>query len=160
MKKIIYLLITLLFINNCQGEKIVRTHGIAYLEKREKLLILNKSNKNDTINIFGQPSTKGMDNDNLWIYIERTMTKGKLLKLGRNYLTKNNVLVLEFDKYGILKDKKLSSIENMEKVTFAENITENEIRKENFVYSFLSSVREKMQQKRNENSRIGFFIHN
>tara|TARA_B100001123_G_scaffold161240_1_gene186136 strand:- start:290 stop:742 length:453 start_codon:yes stop_codon:yes gene_type:complete len=150
MKKIIYLLITLLFINNCQGEKIVRTHGIAYLEKREKLLILNKSNKNDTINIFGQPSTKGMDNDNLWIYIERTMTKGKLLKLGRNYLTKNNVLVLEFDKYGILKDKKLSSIENMEKVTFAENITENEIRKENFVYSFLSSVRQKMQQKRKD----------
>ena len=148
MKKIIYLLITLLFINNCQGEKIVRTHGIAYLEKREKLLILNKSNKNDTINIFGQPSTKGMDNDNLWIYIERTMTKGKLLKLGRNYLTKNNVLVLEFDKYGILKDKKLSSIENMEKVTFAENITENEIRKENFIYSFLSSVRQKMQTKR------------
>ena len=150
MKKIIYLLITLLFINNCQGEKIVRTHGIAYLEKREKLLILNKSNKNDTINIFGQPSTKGKDNDNLWIYIERTMTKGKLLKLGRNYLTKNNVLVLEFDKYGILKDKKLSSIENMEKVTFAENITENEIRKENFVYSFLSSVRQKMQQKRKD----------
>ena len=150
MKKIIYLLITLLFINNCQGEKIVRTHGIAYLEKREKLLILNKSNKNDTINIFGQPSTKGMDNDNLWIYIERTMTKGKLLKLGRNYLTKNNVLVLEFDKYGILKDKKLSSIKNMEKVTFAENITENEIRKENFVYSFLSSVRQKMQQKRKD----------
>ena len=150
MKKIIYLLITLLFINNCQGEKIVRTHGIAYLEKREKLLILNKSNKNDTINIFGQPSTKGMDNDNLWIYIERTMTKGKLLKLGRNYLTKNNVLVLEFDKYGILKDKKLSSIENMEKVTFAEDITENEIRKENFVYSFLSSVRQKMQQKRKD----------
>ena len=120
------------------------------MEKREKLLILNKSNKNDTINIFGQPSTKGMDNDNLWIYIERTMTKGKLLKLGRNYLTKNNVLVLEFDKYGILKDKKLSSIENMEKVTFAENITENEIRKENFVYSFLSSVRQKMQQKRKD----------
>ena len=150
MKKIIYLLITLLFINNCQGEKIVRTHGIAYLEKREKLLILNKSNKNDTINIFGQPSTKGMDNDNLWIYIERTMTKGKLLKLGRNYLTKNNVLVLEFDKYGILKDKKLSSIENMEKVTFAEDITENEIRKENFIYSFLSSVRQKMQQKRKD----------
>ena len=91
-----------------------------------------------------------MDDDNLWIYIERRMEKGKLLKLGRNYLTKNNVLVLEFDKYGILKKKELSTMENMKNLTFAENITENEIRKENFVYSFLSSVRQKMQSQRKD----------
>ena len=105
MKKTLYLLLILLFIISCQRNEIVKTHGIAYLEKREKLIFVNKSNKNDIINIFGQPSTKGMTDDNLWIYIERTMKKGKLLKLGRNYLTKNNVLVLEFDKYGILKKK-------------------------------------------------------
>ena len=84
---------------------VVKTHGISYLEKREKLIIVKKSNKNDVINIFGQPSTKGMTNENLWIYIERTITRGKLLKLGRNLLQKNNVLVLEFDKYGILNKK-------------------------------------------------------
>ena len=145
-----YLLLILLFTISCQRNEIVKTHGIAYLEKREKLIFVNKSNKNDTINIFGQPSTKGMTNDNLWIYIERTMTKGKMFKLGRNYLTKNNVLVLEFDKYGILKKKELSSIEDMKKLTFAKNITENEIRKENFVYSFLSSVRQKMQTQRKD----------
>ena len=150
MKETVYLLLILLFTISCQRNEIVKTHGIAYLEKREKLIFVNKSNKNDTINIFGQPSTKGMTNDNLWIYIERTMIKGKLLKLGRNYLTKNNVLVLEFDKYGILKKKELSSIEDMEKLTFAKNITENEIRKENFVYSFLSSVRQKMQAQRKD----------
>ena len=148
MKETVYLLLILLFTISCQRNEIVKTHGIAYLEKREKLIFVNKSNKNDTINIFGQPSTKGMTNDNLWIYIERTMTKGKMLKLGRNYLTKNNVLVLEFDKYGILKKKELSSIEDMKKLTFAKNITENEIRKENFIYSFLSSIRQKMQTKR------------
>ena len=150
MKKTVYLLLVLLFTISCQRNEIVKTHGIAYLEKREKLIFVNKSNKNDTINIFGQPSTKGMTNDNLWIYIERTMTKGKMFKLGRNYLTKNNVLVLEFDKYGILKKKELSSIEDMKKLTFAKNITENEIRKENFVYSFLSSVRQKMQTQRKD----------
>ena len=150
MKETIYLLLILLFTISCQRNEIVKTHGIAYLEKREKLIFVNKSNKNDTINIFGQPSTKGMTNDNLWIYIERTMTKGKMFKLGRNYLTKNNVLVLEFDKYGILKKKELSSIEDMKKLTFAKNITENEIRKENFVYSFLSSVRQKMQTQRKD----------
>ena len=150
MKETVYLLLILLFTISCQRNEIVKTHGIAYLEKREKLIFVNKSNKNDTINIFGQPSTKGMTNDNLWIYIERTMTKGKMFKLGRNYLTKNNVLVLEFDKYGILKKKELSSIEDMKKLTFAKNITENEIRKENFVYSFLSSVRQKMQTQKKD----------
>ena len=124
------------------------THGVAYLEKREKLITVNKSNKNDTIAIFGQPSTKGMVDDNLWIYIERTRTRGKLLKLGRNYLKKNNVLVLEFDKYGILKKKEFYNKEKMQKVSFSKDITENELRTENFIQSFLASVRQKMLSKR------------
>ena len=99
MKKTLYLLLIFLFTISCQRNEIVKTHGISYLEKREKLITVKKSNKNDIISIFGQPSTKGMTDDNLWIYIERTMKKGKLLKLGRNYLTKKNVLVFEFDKY-------------------------------------------------------------
>ena len=89
-----------------------------------------------------------MTDDNLWIYIERTRTRGKLLKLGRNYLKKNNVLVIEFDKYGIVKEKKFYDKDNMKKINFAKNITENDIRKENFIYSFLSSIRQKMQTKR------------
>ena len=36
----------------------------------------------------------------------------------------------------------------MKKIRFAEKITENEIKKENFVYSFLSSVREKMEARK------------
>ena len=106
------------------------------------------SNKNDTIQIFGQPSTKGMTNDNLWIYIERTLTRGKLTKLGKNYLKKNNALVLEFDKYGILRKKEFYNKDKMKRLTFTKKITENEIRKENFIYSFLSSIRQKMQTKR------------
>ena len=148
MKKTLYLLLFFLFSISCQRNEVIKTHGIAYLEKREKLIFIGKSNKNDTIKVFGQPSTKGMTNDNLWIYIERTMTRGKLLKLGRNYLKKNNVLVLEFDKYGVLQSKKFYDRDNMQSLTFSKNITENEIRKENFIYSFLSSVRQKMQTKR------------
>ena len=149
MKKYIYLLfIVLLIITACQRKEVTKTHGIAYLEKREKLIVVNKSNKNDTINVLGQPSTKGMTDDNLWIYIERTITRKSLLKLGRNYLKKNNVLVLEFDKYGILVKKEFYNKNNMKKLTFAKSITENEIRKENFIQGFLSSVRQKMQSRR------------
>ena len=148
MKKVVYLLLIIIFITGCQRNQVIKTHGISYLEKREKLLFINKSNKNDVIEIFGQPSTKGMTDDNLWIYIERTITRGKLLKFGRNYLKKNNVLVLEFNKYGLLQKKEFYNRDKMRRLTFTKSITENEIRKENFIYSFLSSVRQKMQTKR------------
>ena len=149
MKKNIFILILFLtFIYGCQQNEVIKTHGVAYLNKREKLIIVNKTNKNDTISILGQPSTKGLVDDNLWIYIERTRTRGKLLKLGRNYLKKNNELVLEFDKYGILQKKDFFNREDMKKIKFAKDVTENELRKENFIYSFLSSVRQKMLTKR------------
>ena len=149
MRKNIYLLLIIsLFITACKQNDIVKTHGIAYLEKREKLIIVNKSNKNDTINVLGQPSTKGMTDENLWIYIERTTTRKSIFKLGRNYLKKNNVLVLEFDKYGILTKKEFYNKKKMKKISFAKNITENEIRKENFIQGFLSSVRQKMKQRK------------
>ena len=148
MKKTIYLFLILFFIIGCQRNEVIKTHGISYLEKREKLIFVKKSNKNDVIKIFGQPSTKGMTDDNLWIYIERTITRGKLLKLGRSELKKNNVLILEFNKYGLLEKKEFYNKDQMNKLSFAKDITENEIRKENFIYSFLSSVRQKMQTRR------------
>ena len=92
-----------------------------------------------------------MVDDNLWIYIERTRTRGKLLKFGRNYLKKNNVLLLEFDKYGILKKKEFFNKNDMNNINFAKKVTENDIRKENFITSFLSSVRQKMLSKRKWN---------
>ena len=149
MRKYLYLLgIVLFFVIGCQQHEVIKTHGVAYLKKREKLIIVNESNKNDTISVLGQPSSKGMVDDNLWIYIERTRTRGKLLKLGRNYLKKNNILILEFDKYGILKKKEFYDKENMNKISFAKNVTENEILKENFVHSFLSSIRQKMETRK------------
>ena len=148
MKIFFYIFLILTLLSSCQRNEVIKTHGISYLEKREKLIVLNKTNKNDAISILGQPSTTGMTNDNLWIYIERTMTRGKLLKLGRNYLSKNNALVLEFDKYGLVVKKKFYNKNDMKKVAFSKEFTENEIRKENFIYSFLSSVRQKMQTKR------------
>tara|TARA_B100001179_G_scaffold5449_1_gene3890 strand:- start:6 stop:458 length:453 start_codon:yes stop_codon:yes gene_type:complete len=147
-KSIIVLLAGIFFLTGCQRNEVIKTHGIAYLDKREKLIIVNESNKNDTIAILGQPSSKGMTNENTWIYIERTKTRGKLLKLGRNYLKKNNVLILEFDKYGILNKKEFYDKDDMKKINFAKAITENDLKKENFVYSFLSSIRQKMGAKK------------
>ena len=147
-KTIFFLLASLIFFIGCQRQEVIKTHGVAYLDKREKLIVVSKSNKNDAINILGHPATKGMTDDNLWIYIERTKTRGKLLKLGRSYLKKNNVLILEFDKYGVLNKKEFYDKESMKQINFAKAITENDARKENFIYSFLSSIRQKMESKK------------
>ena len=147
-KTIFFLLASLIFFIGCQRQQVIKTHGVAYLDKREKLIVVNKSNKNDAIKLLGHPATKGMIDDNLWIYIERTKTRGKLLKLGRSYLKKNNVLILEFNKYGVLSKKEFYDKENMKKINFAKAITENDVRKENFIYSFLSSIRQKMEVKK------------
>ena len=147
-KTIFFLLASLIFFIGCQRQEVIKTHGIAYLDKREKLIVVNKSNKNDAIEVLGHPATKGMTDDNLWIYIERAKTRGKLLKLGRSYLKKNNVLILEFDKYGVLNKKEFYDKESMKQINFAKAITENDARKENFIYSFLSSIRQKMESKK------------
>ena len=149
MKKNIFsLLILLIFITSCNQNKVITTHGLSYLEQREKLIVINKTNKNDILNILGHPATKGMSNDNLWIYIERTKSSGKIIKLGKNHLTKNNVLVLEFNKYGILSKKEFYDKESMKKVDFAKAITQNDVKKENFIFSFLSSIRQKMESRK------------
>ena len=72
MKKIKYLILILIIITGCQRNEVVKTHGISYLSEREKLIFVNKTNKNDVVEIFGLPSTKGMTDDNLWIYIEKS----------------------------------------------------------------------------------------
>ena len=149
MKKVLFFLLAgLVFFTGCQRNQVIKTHGIAYLDKREKLIVVNKANKNDVVEVLGHPATKGMTDNNLWIYIERTKTRGKLLKFGRNYLKKNNVLILEFDKYGILNKKEFYDKESMKDINFAKAITENDAKKENFIYSFLSSIRQKMDSKR------------
>ena len=150
MKSTFFLILIIILVTGCTRTAVVKSHGISYLEKREKLIVVNKSNKNDTVKLLGQPATKGISDENLWIYIERTTTRGKLTKLGRNYLAKNNVLVLEFNKFGVLSKKEFFDKDDMNKLKFAKNVTVNDIKKENFIYSFLSSIRQKMNVKKNK----------
>ena len=91
----------------CSFQEASRNHGIVFLENRSNKLIINKSNKNDVIKIFGQPHTTSVNNQNEWIYIERVLIKGEYYKLGKHILKENNVLVLNFDKFKFYKIKKL-----------------------------------------------------
>ena len=143
MHKII-IIVTLLLLSNCQRNPVINTHGVPFLDKKQKNLIIEKTNKNDVKNVLGHPSTVATFDSSIWIYIERTRTRGKLLKLGQNITNKNNVLALEFNEYGILTKKDFYNINQINKINFTEDTTETITREKNFVYSFLSSLRQKI----------------
>jgi len=116
------------------------------LDVKQKNLIVKKINKNDVKKILGHPSTVAVFDNSIWIYIERTRTKGKLLKFGQNITSKNNVLALEFDEYGILIKKDFYNKNQINKINFAETATGTVTREKNFIYSFLSSLRQKINK--------------
>ena len=140
----IILLIIFVFVTNCKFDKIVNSHGVHYLDKKQKELIVQFSNKNDIIQLLGPPATKSKFNNDLWIYIERKKTRTTLLKFGKKKIFANNVLLLEIDNKGLLAKKDFFDINDMKKINFSDDKTENTESKKSFVYDFLSSMRQRM----------------
>ncbi len=122
----------------------IKHHGVPFLEKKQASLLINKSNKNDIRKILGNPSTKSKFDNDVWIYIERKQTQSRLKNLGKMVINKNDVLVLEIDKYGILKKKNFYNKDDMEKIKVVEVTTQSNYSKDTFVYEFMSSMRQKI----------------
>ena len=141
-------LILLVILNHCQLQEPKQNHGVLFLENRSKKVIINKTNKNDIISIFGSPHSTSFKNHNEWIYLERVMTKGEYHQLGRNVLKTNNVLVLSFDKYGVVNKKEFYNKLDKNKLKFSEKNTENNLSQKSFVQKFLQSVKSKMYSGR------------
>ena len=142
MKKTILLLLILL--SSCSLNKVVQHHGVHNLEKKQSQLKINYTNKNDIIKLIGPPSTKNTFDNEVFIYIERKTSSSKLSKLGKKQLIKNDVLVLEIDNYGLLKKKIFYDKNDMKKLNSVKNTTNDEFRKNSFIYSFMSSMRQKI----------------
>jgi len=149
-KHINFSLILLLsfFLLDCQRNKVIKSHGIIFLEKRESLLKTTLTNKNDVINILGQPHIRSIKDKNTWLYIERTKTRGSMHKLGQNVLLNNNVLIVKFNKYGILEEKIFYDKDKMNDHKFSKEVTDNVVKRGSFLESFLSSIRRKMNPAR------------
>jgi len=114
------------------------------LEKKQTKLKVNITNKNEIIEIIGPPSTKSTFDNDVFIYIEKKTSSSKLVKLGKKKLLVNNVLVLEIDNRGILLSKKFYNINDMKELKFDENETGLNQSKKSFIYNFLSSLRQKI----------------
>ena len=140
----IVLLVIFLFVVNCKFNKIVDSHGSHYLENKQKELKINFTNKNDIIDLLGPPSTKSKFDNDLWIYIESKKTRTTMLKLGKKKIYVNNVLLLEIDNKGLLAKKEFFDVNDMNKIQFIEGETEITYSKRSFVYDFLSSMRQKV----------------
>ena len=144
MKIFFYLIVILLFISNCTLNKVIKHHGVHFLEKKNNKLIIGKTNKNDIIKLLGPPSTKGAFNEEMWIYMEIQTSSSRLSKLGKKKLLKNNILILNIDNKGLLSKNDFFNKDNMNKIKFSEDTTQMNFSKNNFVYEFLFSLRQKI----------------
>ena len=142
MKKLLILLFVLL--SSCSLNKVVLHHGVHNLEKKQTKLKVNYTNKNDIIRLIGPPSTENNFDNEVYIYIERKTSGSKLTKLGEKKLIKNDVLILEIDNTGLLLSKKFYNKNDMKKIKFEESITKINYEKKSFIYNFLNSVIQKV----------------
>ena len=134
----------LFFTLSCSLNKVKNNHGVLSLENKISKIKINKSNKNDIINIFGPPSTKSTFDNNVWIYIERKKANRSIFMLGSKKIVKNNVAILEIDNKGILKKKEIYDLNKMNKYKFSENTTQNSYEKNSYIFGVLTSLREKI----------------
>ena len=128
------ILFVFLFTLSCTINKVKNNHGVLSLENKFNKIQINKSNINDIINVFGPPSTKSTFDNKVWIYIERKKTNRSIFKLGNQKIEKNNVVILEINKKGILSKKeiyditknyKLKKIDYFNNLLFAINFTKD-----------------------------------
>ena len=139
--KLLFFISIFILISNCSFNLVDDHHGVFYLEKKEKKIEVKVSNTNDILSILGEPSTKSTFDNDVWIYIERKITNSHFF--GRRELVVNNVMILEIDDKGILAKKDFFDINDMKDIDFDQNRSES-FQKRNFIYNFLSSLRQRI----------------
>ena len=142
MKYILYLSL-FLFTLNCSINKVSNIHGFRLLDTKTEKLLISKTNKNDVRKILGPPSSISKFDD-IWFYIERKKTNQKIFKLGKKKISKNNVLIIEFDNKGIVISKEILDINDMNEIKIADKKTIKKYEQDNMIYNILSTLREKI----------------
>ena len=140
----ILIIFLFLFTLNCSNNKVSKIHGFRLIENKYEKVEISKDNKNDVRKLIGPPSSISKFDNNKWFYIEREKTNQSIVKLGIQKIEKNNVLILQFNKFGMLVDKKILNLDDMNKIAFNKNKTEKKFKQDNFLYNVFSSLREKI----------------
>ena len=136
-------LIILIFLTfSCKLTPVNKISGIQNLEEKIKKIEIGKSNKNDIIKTLGYSVAYEPNNENIWYYMEMQETRNFF---GKKKITKELVLVLEFDNKSILYKKEIYDSNNRNQIFFDEDKTISRTIDKNFVKDFLSSTRKRLQ---------------
>ena len=133
-----------LILLSCSNNKVVKNHGITGLESKTNKIIVSKSNKNDVLKIIGKPSTISLFDENSWFFIEREQVNQSVFKLGKTKLTKNNVLEVRFNNYGIVSAKRIYNLENMNDYKIVKETTQKKYDKTSPIGKVLKSIEQKI----------------
>ena len=151
IKNFLIFILTFVFFTNCSLSKVEKRHGTPFLEKKEKLLLINKTNKNDILKDLGSPSTQSFFDKDIWIYIEKITTTDSLIRLGRKNNLVSNVLVLEINSKGLLSSKKIYSLRDIKNLNFTDMKT-TKTEKDSFVYGVLTNLKQKIDSPKRRRS--------
>tara|TARA_Y100000590_G_scaffold3521_1_gene4676 strand:+ start:12066 stop:12521 length:456 start_codon:yes stop_codon:yes gene_type:complete len=150
MKKIFILVFFITL--SCSNNKVFINHGLTALESKSEKIVIGNTNKNDVLNIIGRPSTVSLFDENSWFFIEREQMNQSVFKLGKTKLTKNNVLEIIFDDYGIVKLKKVYNLDNMNELKIVKNKTKKKYDDTSTLGKVLKSLEQKINNpKKNVN---------
>ena len=138
------LIFVFIITTNCSANKVSKNHGFISLESKFEKIEINKTNKNDLVKVVGHPSSISVFDKNTWFYIERKKTNQSLFKLGIKKISKNNILIVEFNNKGLVKNKRLIDLNDMNDVKYVKNTTKKEFEQDNTIYNIFSSMREKI----------------
>ena len=138
------LIILLIITTSCSGNKISNNHGFVSLENKFEKIVINKTNKNDLVKKIGYPSSVSDFNNNVWFYIERKKTNSSLIKLGKKKINKNNIIIVKFNNKGLVINKKIVDLNDMNKIQYVKKNTQKEFEQDNTIYNIFSTLREKI----------------
>ena len=153
MNKILLYISIFLIISNCNFKQNIEHHGVHMLDEKGKKLIINENNKNDVIKILGPASVESSFDNDLMFYIERKILTSGLTRLGKRQILANNVLIVEVDSRGILIKKEFIDLNQMNDLDISKRITEIDYQKSSFIYDFLSSMRQKVNDPLGKKTR-------
>ena len=139
----ILVIVTAYFLSSCKLNRIENIHGIQDLRNHAKNLKKEINNQNDVINLIGNPHLIDFKDKNIWIYYEIVETKNLY---GEKKILKNDVILLEFNKKGILLEKKIFTKEQMNKIEFSENFTESKGINASLIKDLLASSKKRMEK--------------
>ncbi len=152
--KLLSLFFIFLFTLNCSINKVSNTHGFRLIENKYNKVILNKSNKNDVRKLIGPPSSISKFQD-IWFYIEREKTNQSIFKIGKKKISSNNIILIEFNKLGIVSNKKLLNLNDLNDIDIEEAKTRKKFSQDNRLYNILSTLREKINAPTRRNRSGG-----